>query len=354
MNKVTGYIPALDGLRALSIIVVYAGHIGLGNFVPGGLGVTTFFFISGYIITNLLITEFNQRGSINLKTFYIRRVLRLYPALLLMLLLTTAFVMFIGYPFPYKELGAALFYLENYYFAAAHTFLTFHFEILWSLAVEEHFYLVFPFLLLALVKSNRVLLFTTLTLIVIALIIRVYISDLHNANEVAFVQTYILTHCRYDSILYGCLLSIFIHSTYKENFLRITTSVAAFCIGIALLLFTLIYKDDFFRQSFRYSLQGMALFIMIASILYNSRYAFINKILSSKVLVYIGKLSYSIYLFHFLAEMICKEYVKDDKLTRVLLMSAITIVLSLFSYHVVEVPIMKVRRSYGSNIKIEN
>jgi len=349
-TKITGYIPALDGLRALSILLVFAGHIGLGNFVPGGLGVTTFFFISGFIITNLLITEYNKSGTIRLKLFYIRRLLRLYPALLLMLLLTTVFVLYLEHSLPWKELIAALFYFENYYFVSGYTHLTFYYKILWSLAVEEHFYLVFPFLLLALARKINVFFMATVTLVVIALLTRVYISYHYHANEYAFVQTYVLTHCRFDSILYGCLLSIIIHSRKGSHFLKVSTSLVTFIAGILLLLFTLIYKDEFFRQTFRYSLQGIALLTIVTSILFNNRYHYLNQLLSTRPLVYIGKLSYSIYLFHFLADMIAEEYTKNDPLLKVMMITGITIVLSLCSYHLVEVPILKVRRNFGSHV----
>lgn len=349
MENKPSYIPALDGLRALSILLVFLGHVGLGGVVPGGLGVTTFFFISGYIITSLLSSEFKARGTINLKLFYIRRILRLYPALVLMLILTTCFVLFLGFSFPWKELVAALFYFENYYFEAAHTYTIFHFQILWSLAVEEHFYLAFPILLLILIKRKLLFLALILGLIIIALATRIYIADKYGANEYAFVQTYILTHCRFDSILYGCLLAIIINSNYKVLFLRISTSVVAFSLGLLLLLFTFIYKDDFFRQSFRYSLQGISLLIMVSAILFDDKYSFLKNALSNKLLVYVGRLSYSIYLFHFLAEKITKEFVKDSPLLNALVMTVLTIMLSVFSYHIVEVPFLKAKKRFGSD-----
>jgi peptidoglycan/LPS O-acetylase OafA/YrhL len=353
METKTSYIPALDGLRALSILLVFLGHVGLGGLVPGGLGVTTFFFISGYIITTLLSSEFTAQGTINLKSFYIRRILRLYPALLLMLILTTSFVLFLGFSFPLKELVAALFYFENYYFEAAHTYTTFHYQILWSLAVEEHFYLAFPFLLLNLIKRNLLFIVLIVGLIIVALVTRIFISYRHDANEYAFVQTYILTHCRFDSILYGCLLALIIHSDYKEPFLKISTSFVAFSFGLLLLLFTFIYKDDFFRQSFRYSLQGISLLIMVSAILFDSRYSYLKKVLSTKLLAYIGKLSYSIYLFHFLAEKISTEYIKDSPLLNALVMTVLTIMLSVFSYHIVEVPFLKAKKKFGSHLALD-
>ena len=77
------YIPSLDGLRAVSIALVFLSHVGFGHVVPGGFGVTIFFFLSGYLITGILVRELAGSGSIDLLRFYARRLRRLLPALLL-------------------------------------------------------------------------------------------------------------------------------------------------------------------------------------------------------------------------------------------------------------------------------
>jgi len=80
-----GYIPGLNGIRGISVLIVILAHMGLSNIIPGGFGVTVFFFISGFLITRLLIAENETRGRIRLKQFYMRRFIRLYPALLMLL-----------------------------------------------------------------------------------------------------------------------------------------------------------------------------------------------------------------------------------------------------------------------------
>jgi len=77
-----GVIPSLDGLRAVSISIVLVSHAGYGNVVPGGLGVTIFFFLSGYLITTLLLDERKRSGRIDIGKFYIRRAFRLFPPLI--------------------------------------------------------------------------------------------------------------------------------------------------------------------------------------------------------------------------------------------------------------------------------
>ena len=139
-SKLTDYIPALDGFRAISIILVYLSHvvyysgISTATIIPGGFGVIIFFFISGFLITRLLLAELKSNNKIDLKGFYIRRLLRLYPPLLCMLIIMTFFLIIAENIFSWKELLAALFYYENYFitfYIVPHN-LTSHYGILWS------------------------------------------------------------------------------------------------------------------------------------------------------------------------------------------------------------------------------
>lgn len=111
----TNYVPALDGLRAVSIAFVIIGHCGLEHLVPGGLGVTLFFFISGLLISRLLLVEFQRTGRINLSRFYFMRFLRLMPALYLFVLIGGIAFAVIGFTISPLNYSAALFYWANYF-----------------------------------------------------------------------------------------------------------------------------------------------------------------------------------------------------------------------------------------------
>ena len=150
----TGQIPALDGLRAVSILLVMVSHAGFGHIEPGGLGVTLFFGISGFIITRLLLAEHAATGRVALGAFYARRFLRLSPALLIYAACAGLAMAALGDPFRLAEWLAMLFYAANFWklwggfpdgALAPHPF-----GILWSLAVEEQYYLIYPWLLVAL------------------------------------------------------------------------------------------------------------------------------------------------------------------------------------------------------------
>jgi peptidoglycan/LPS O-acetylase OafA/YrhL len=142
-------IPSLDGIRALSFLIVFVAH---DNFkpVPGLFGVAVFFFLSGYLITTLMRIEIENTGTISIEGFYLRRAFRILPpfyiVLLLIILVVKAGVL-PGY-YDSADLTASVLYVTNFWNIYAHPIQMPGFNIFWSLAVEEHFYLVFPFLML--------------------------------------------------------------------------------------------------------------------------------------------------------------------------------------------------------------
>lgn len=159
------HLPYLDGLRAVAILLVVAAHANLGGFKGGFIGVDVFFVLSGYLITGLLTTELNATGSIGFAGFYARRFRRLLPALLLVLAVTPALGLVLTpisqHPMQADGARSAALFVSNIYFAFAdldyfspgsETNLFLH---TWSLGVEEQFYLVWPLLLLLATKMGR-------------------------------------------------------------------------------------------------------------------------------------------------------------------------------------------------------
>src|SRR6185369_5403236 len=156
------HIPSLDGLRAVAILIVFSSHAGLDKLVPGGFGVTLFFFLSGYLITTLLRREFESTGGISLSEFYIRRIFRIWPPFYFVLLVgfaVTAAGLYHTRLEPSPVL-AQIAHFANYYVVdygkeyPAPPGVTPGSWLLWSLAVEEHFYLLFPLLYLSLLKRG--------------------------------------------------------------------------------------------------------------------------------------------------------------------------------------------------------
>ena len=149
LKATSGYVPSLDGMRAFSIALVLFGHLLAPPMLAGigGFGVTIFFFISGFLITRLLFVEINDTHRIAIGKFWLRRVLRLYPAVVVSITFMALLAVYRGEKLDTIELASVFFYFTNYLTASrelSNTPFMFPIGALWSLAVEEHFYLIFP------------------------------------------------------------------------------------------------------------------------------------------------------------------------------------------------------------------
>ncbi len=294
------YIPSLDGIRAVSVIIVLISHAGF-TLIPGGLGVTIFFFLSGFLITSLLLVEYKNSNTIRLSHFYLRRFFRLMPPLLVCLLLvySLAYVSLVEGGYSLSGFLYQAFYLANYqYIFSWGGDVPKGLGILWSLAVEEHFYLLFPvFLLLSLKLIGRR--FTFIVLAALCVLILIWRVLLVWEFQVEPIRTYYASDTRFDSILYGCLLAL-VWSPFSETD-QINMSIkdwAALVLGLCMLLFTLVYRDPEFRETFRYSIQGLALVpLFYCAIRFHHHLLF--RWLDFPVLKKLGVYSYCIYLIHF-------------------------------------------------------
>ncbi|MFD2966740.1 acyltransferase family protein [Sphingobacterium bambusae] len=349
-------IKQLDGIRGLSILIVFFSHLGLGHLVPGGFGVTVFFFISGFLISKLLIYEFEQSKTLNFKNFYIRRAFRLYPALLFFSSLVILLLIFHDVRLIPSQIVAALMYFENYYYVYFINYQEQHqlysiFKILWSLSIEEHYYLFYPLFLFLTYSRVRLHLVLTVLFLIIPLLFRLYYVEILVDPKLYEKYNYSLTHTRIDSILYGSLLAYLLFKDSRgEKILEFLQKKWLLVLSLAVLLFTFVYREDSFRETYRYTLQGIFLTPVIVFAVYGDQ-SLLNKLFfTNKVFVYIGKLSYSIYLFHWLAIPLATLYFTKFGLQWQLFVLAVTISLSLFSYYRVEMPFVKLRKKFGSNV----
>lgn len=212
MNKQKFYIPSLDGIRSVAFCLVFFSHAGYGNIIPGGFGVTIFFFLSGYLITTLLRREHYKLKSISLKKFYLRRILRIWPPFYFVLLfgvLLTILGILKGTIEVQPFLAQAL-HITNYYQIFFDNFeIAVGSGVFWSLAVEEHFYLIFPFLYILLlrmriIRQNQAIIFWILCLLVLAwrcfLVFKIGVTS---------NRTYYASDTRLDSMLFGCALAVY-------------------------------------------------------------------------------------------------------------------------------------------------
>ena len=329
------HLPALDGLRAFAILTVASSHI-LTPLIPGGYGVTVFFFISGFIITRMMLAQDFQRR--NAKAFYVRRFFRLAPALFVFIAISGATMYALGHPIPVRDYLATLFYYANYHDYTAplggHSAL----GVTWSLAVEEHFYFVFPALF---IFARRNLAKYLLAVIVGAVLWRcVLVFGWHVPTN----RTYFATDTRLDSIAWGCLLSVMIDR--RSALLDWMSGRVAIALAVAVTLATFLIRGDQFRETIRYSLQGIALMPVFCALFWTpDSKNIVRTILESRAAVFIGNISYSLYLYHFLA-LASAEIIFPESVELKVFAGVMGLVGAIASYYLVENPV----RKFGSKL----
>ena len=307
------YIPAIDGLRAIAVIAVMLYHLGF-IWIPGGfLGVDLFFVISGYVITRLLLDSIEQSGGLDLRAFYLARIRRLFPALAFMLV-TTAIAVGIWAPDTIKrfliDTPFALTGSMNWWLVGRHLD---YFESIgrlpllqhtWSLAVEAQFYLVWPLILLVILRwfgKKRVALFALIIAAIsgIALMIVSFSLDAASASKVSHV--YFGTDTHSIGLFLGAALAVsWIPQNFKTevsaNAQNFIDSIGVFGFLGILSAFLLIDETQPTLYKIAFPLAGLFGAAIITSVVHPaSRFA---PLLQNRVLLWIGERSYAIYLWH--------------------------------------------------------
>ncbi|WP_409433146.1 acyltransferase family protein [Litorimonas sp. RW-G-Af-16] len=345
-----GYIPGLDGIRAISVLIVILAHMGLEHLIPGGFGVTVFFFISGFLITRLLIAEREAKGRIGLKQFYIRRFIRLYPALLLMVICTSIAYLALGWGGPTLiELLSAVFYGTNIFQVVTRMGGELPFmpwTHLWSLAVEEHFYLIFPAFLVLLGGNWKRILWGLGVVLFAALLWRVVIYT----QTALPVQdyTYMMTDTRIDSLVWGCFLSVLLHVLGDASRLKRLMGWVPIGAALVAILASFLIRDESFRYTARFTLQGMALFVLFLNLFFWDKVRWVISILEWKPLAWFGVVSYALYLWHVPIIDMCVRTMGDTTLAH-LIAFPISVYFAAVSYYLVEKRFLALRKKFGSH-----
>ena len=349
------YRPEIDGLRAIAVISVIIYHLN-ENWLPGGfLGVDIFFVISGFLITGIIITEI-QQNSFSFKQFYTRRIKRIYPAFITVMALVSfiASAIFIYNDFNKLrktiELAIALlsnFYLgltQGYFDLSANENPALH---IWSLAVEEQYYLIFPLILILAYKKFReikVLFIITLILFFILLSTSFiptsfYKEVLHQPN------IYYLSNLRFPELLVGSLLAIY----HCSNKIQLSTQVSNI---LAILSTLLLFYCLFIMNNDIAFIPGITLIlpcIFTALIIHNTSQNNIIKLcLSNKAIVFIGKISYSLYLYHWIFIALAYYITGEKQINNqpIAIVTVLTIIFSVLSYYLIEQPIRKSKLNF--------
>ena len=359
-NNKSKYLPSIDSLRALAVLAVIIYHVDV-NYLPGGfLGVDLFFVLSGYLISSLIIKEYKKTGSLNLYNFYIRRARRLLPAVYFMItVVLVVIVMFNGVLLKKSHLDAIFGYIYSsnwwYIFHKLDYFDSFGsqspFKHLWSLAIEEQFYMIFPLLFLLInrkkkdkdgfYKLNRNFLYVILGVILVSLIAHIILFDINNISRIYFG-----TDTRAFSLLVGVVGAILYPMdklntkiTPQENLVYSVVSL----ISIAALITIMIYTSEYNTWLYRGGFLLVAILGIIIIISSGKQHTIMAKLLSFKPVVFIGKISYSLYLWHFPVLVLTTPVSEIGKpnIFFVVLRVILTFILAIISYALVETPIRK-------------
>jgi peptidoglycan/LPS O-acetylase OafA/YrhL len=335
-----GYRPALDGLRATAALMVMSFHFHVPGWPGGFLGVDVFFVLSGFLITSLLLEEWRNRRSIDLRRFYARRALRLLPALVLLLIICGPFV---GIAWTFATLG----YIVNWLLA----FQIFHFSPLshvWSLSVEEQFYLVWPFFLLTLLRSGLArwaILATTIVLGAGSAALKITSWSEQNS----WFRLYHGSDARADALLVGCAIGMLLAWGWlpRQAWFNRMIQVAALAglLGLAALSTTANIDSRFLYRDGVLTLVALSAGAIILSLVVCPIHP-LAAVLEWSPLVAIGRISYGLYLWHHPISWIPSPLGTDlwSQIITIGLRMALSFAAAIASYHLVEKPTMHLKR----------
>lgn len=350
------YRPEIDGLRAIAVISVIIYHLN-ENWLSGGfLGVDIFFVISGFLITGIIITEI-QQNSFSLKQFYTRRIKRIYPAFITVMALVSfiASVIFIYNDFNKlrKTIELAIAFLSNFYLGLTQGYFDLSANEnpvlhIWSLAVEEQYYLIFPLILiLAYKKFREIKVLFIITLILFFILLATSFVSANFYKEVLHQPNiYYLSNLRFPELLVGSLLAIYHNLSNKVQLSKQISNILA--ILSTLLLFSCLFLMN---NDIAY-IPGITLIlpcIFTALIIHTTSQNNIVKLcLSNKAIVFIGKISYSLYLYHWIF-IAFAYYITGEKQINnqsIAIVIVLTIIFSVLSYYLIEQPIRKSKLNF--------
>ncbi|MBC2334709.1 acetyltransferase [Listeria welshimeri] len=348
------YVPSIDGLRALAVIAVIAYHLNFSWAKGGFIGVDIFFVLSGYLITNILLTQWEKNQTLQLKQFWLRRFRRLIPAAYVMIVVVVIFSVLFHSEILKNLRGdaiASFFYVSNWWFIFHNVSYFDSFGMpsplknLWSLAIEEQFYLIWPVFLLVFlrwVKNPKLLLKIVIGL---GLLSAIWMTILYVPGTDPS-RVYYGTDTRLFDLLSGCALAfVWPFNRLSPNIPKRSKAALNIAGTISILFFFLITALVSEYQPFLY--RGGLLFVaimgvvMIATIAHPASY--LSKIFSFKPLRWIGTRSYGIYLWHYPIITLTTPVLEigQPSIWRSILQVAATFIIAELSFRYIETPIRK-------------
>ena len=357
------YRPDIDGLRAVAVISVILFHLN-SSWLPGGfLGVDIFFVISGYLIGGILFRELST-NTFSLKNFYLRRMRRILPAFFAVVI----FVLVVGGQLmvpgsddwnPTRRSALwSVFFSGNIFFAQNTDYFAPTVELqplnhLWSLAVEEQFYFLYPLILLVIMfvvrsaskngtKLNAPVIWVLVLLAVFSFSRAFFPMSYHDSELVA----YYLPHLRFGELLIGAILAVAVSNATKEISSTLANVVGSLGLLVLVVCLTISFpnKTPWF-PGFAAAIPCIASAAVISAGLGTN---WVRTLLSNRAVVFVGKISYSLYLWHW-PLLAFAHYLLGKELTPQVLavVALLTVLFSIASYYFIEQPLRHCQWSFS-------
>jgi peptidoglycan/LPS O-acetylase OafA/YrhL len=345
------YFPELDGLRFLAFLLVFIHHNRLfTQFLSplrtnGWIGVDLFFVLSAYLFTRILIAEYNKTGTINYRKFLIRRIFRIWPVYYLLVALCFVWYLKIN---GFNQLGLirlvglstftdnilAAFYGDyNRIFCISH---------LWTIGYEEQFYIFVPLIIYYLIRSKY-----KWHWIIGAAVLQNLVRLIFIAQHVPHPAIYVLPITHFESIILGIVIGF-------GGFDKLLGKVNAAIIGLAgiALFICLQWTTEVTASGYglilTYTFAGISTSFVLFAVLHTE---WLKKFLSNQVLVFLGKRSYGLYLFHCIANSLAetairKAWIPASNFSYFIYSLVMTIIFAILSYKLIETPFLKLKKKY--------
>jgi peptidoglycan/LPS O-acetylase OafA/YrhL len=326
-------MPALDGLRGVAIVIVMLDHAGFSTFpVSGNVGVTVFFVLSGFLITCLLVGEHRSAGRIDLRGFYVRRALRLLPALVVLLVVASILMVLVGRSDEILgDVGPTLFYFMNWTKAAGED--AGYLSHAWSLSIEEQFYVIWPLLLVGALSVLRLPLrwigLLTAALAALAAAWRLVLWAPENFDRVFWS-----TDTRADALLVGSAVALILAGRQSRLPVAVTAASAGTIVAVLLL------GDVASFATTGLLLVAVASAVLVVGITADNP---VTRMLGWAPLVYVGTISYGLYLFHRPVMRLGSGWDFDGQVIPAAVMFAVSVGLAWLSMRYVERPFLALK-----------
>ena len=331
-------LPALDGIRAISVIAVIFSHAGLAP--VGGLGVITFFVLSGFLITWLLLKEWNKTGTISFSKFYYRRSLRIFPAYYFFILITVSADLLLGNHEIKPAIIPALTYTTNYFnvfydhppLSTAHA---------WSLAIEEQFYLLWPLLFLACLRVSSSKLWIFVFCLISAVII--WRSTAYTVIGMNVAYVYNSFETRFDSLAIGCLLAVVTQYHHcRLFFAKLSDYVFPSFILLAALIYLHMYGGSLYRYTIGLSISALFVALLLPQLMLQSSKIY-WRWLELPAIRHVGIISYAMYLWHGRCIELVHKLGAESAISKTIWGTVVCIIVSSASYFIIEAYFLRLK-----------